>query len=262
MPLKFGKRHAVVTPRAMRSAHAMAFHLDKLGPPPPSSAPYYQTVEKAVGGAGKWGMLGNDIAGDCTMADGCHGIMLRTANVGQIVVPTTQDAFAAYTALTGYDPSQTDAQGNNPTDQGANELDVCRFMQTTGILGHKSVNYATIHKWNLAHIKWAIQLFSNVRTGIAVPDDMERQFDAGGPFRRTANSRLTDDGHDIPAIHFDGDKFWVVTWGARIETDWDWLSWCMDEVHAECYPDFIRAQGTSPGGFSLQQLVNDLANVE
>lgn len=71
MPLKYrtGKKPPVHTARTMRSALALARHLDKLGPPPAASNAYYGAVEAAVGGQQKWGMMLNDQLGDC-LAEG------------------------------------------------------------------------------------------------------------------------------------------------------------------------------------------------
>ena len=254
MPLKFGKKPPVHTARTMRSALALARHLDPLGTPPPASNPYYQAVESAVGGPDKWGMMLNDQLGDCTCADTAHHLMLRSANVGQIVVPTDADVERMYEAF-GFRP------GDSSSDQGANETDVCRWDQQVGLLGHKCVNYGSLDPRNLDHLRWGVQLFGAVRLGIQVPDDMEDQFVAGQVLARRPGSQLTEDGHDVPVVHYEGDRVWIVTWGRRVETSWDWLRWCVDEAHAELYPDWIRVQGTAPNDFTLDQLVADLAHV-
>src|SRR6185369_13523516 len=101
--LKFGKKPATYTPRSMGTALVLARHLDPLGSPPPASNNYVEAVEKATGG--DWGMMGNDLVGDCVIADDAHYHMLRTANTGTIEIPTTQQVLDQYSAVTGYNPN-------------------------------------------------------------------------------------------------------------------------------------------------------------
>lgn len=72
-------------------------------------------------------MLGNDVVGDCTFASKGHQLMMVTANTGSILIPTTAQILAACSDLTGYDPSQTQPDGSNPTDQG-NTLALKKFL--------------------------------------------------------------------------------------------------------------------------------------
>ena len=202
----------------------------------------------------RWHIANGIVTHNCTCADTAHHLMLRTANVGQVVVPTDADVERMYEAF-GFRP------GDSSSDQGANETDVCRWDQQVGLLGHRCVNYGSLDPRNLDHLRWGVQLFGAVRLGIQVPDDMEDQFSAGQVLARHHGSQLTEDGHDVPIVHYEGDRVWIVTWGRRVETSWDWLRWCMDEAHAELYPDWIRAQGTAPNNFTLDQLVADLAHV-
>src|ERR1700727_2323390 len=62
------------------------------------------------------GMYGNDTVGDCTIAEVSHDLILKTAHTGTPFFPDPDEVLKMYSAISGYDPSQTDDQGNNPTD--------------------------------------------------------------------------------------------------------------------------------------------------
>src|SRR5580658_4087447 len=108
--LMFGKLAPKFHPNTLRlSKYALAGAL----PPPPSKRAWEYVIP-----ASGWGMLGNDQVGDCVIAAMMHFIMAATSNSGQPAQFTTELAIQLYSAITGYDPSQTDATGFNPTDQG------------------------------------------------------------------------------------------------------------------------------------------------
>ena len=99
-------------------------------PPPPKEVINSLALSQDIG------MQGNDEIGLCTFADIAHGIVITTAMNKGIFVPQTADTIKLY-EYTGYDPSQTDAQGNNPTDQGASLTEAANFAKKYGLAGHK-----------------------------------------------------------------------------------------------------------------------------
>lgn len=255
---KYGRRPAVHNRHTMRSALLLARALDPLGPAPTvTTNDWRKPVNAATGG--DWGMLGNDVAGDCTYADGGHTLMLRTANAGTIVIPTAADCLGAYSADTGYDQSQTDAQGNNPTDQGDDETAVCQFMMRTGICGHKSAGTAMVDPTNFDHIRWCVEIFGACRLGIMVGDESIDQFKAKQPWTTLATTN--PGGHDVPVVYCDADYAWVITWAGEQPIAWSLMAQprFLSEAHAEVYPDFVRQGGTSPRGFSLAQMLANMS---
>src|SRR5260221_6384035 len=83
-----------------------------------------------------WQVLKNDVLGDCTCAAVGHMIMNWTSNTGSLVTPTDDQIVKAYSAVSGYVPS------NESTDNGAVELDVLNYWKSTGIAGHKILGFA------------------------------------------------------------------------------------------------------------------------
>jgi hypothetical protein len=241
----------------MRSAIVMARHLDKLGPAPAECSDYISAVTALVGD--DWGMMGNDTVGDCTLADPCHTIMLRTANAGTMVQPSTQDALDAYAAATGYDPSKTQPDGSNPTDQGANELDICEFMRLTGILGHKNDQYGTIDAANEDHLRWCVQLFGACRIGVNLPQSAMDQFNAGQAWDDVGDQNIIG-GHDVPVVDYRGGMYYIITWAKLqpVTPKFMFNQSYVEEAHPELAFDWIRQQGTAPNGLDLAALEADL----
>src|SRR5579859_963052 len=125
--LCFGRKPAVHNRRTLGQALVLARHLDKLAPAPAKSPGWRAKVKSP------WGMDGNDQWGDCVEAAVAHALMLRTANSSSIVVPTTAQTLALYSAVTGFNPN-AGPSGNNPTDQGTDETSMCQYMVNTGFL--------------------------------------------------------------------------------------------------------------------------------
>lgn len=253
LTFKRGRRAPVHTARTMRSALALFKALDPLGAAPTVSADYISAVTKQVPGG--WGMFLNDQLGDCVCADSCHSLMLRTANAGTMVVPTDQDCLSLYEAVGGYVP------GNASTDQGCDETSMCQYLEATGLCGQKSAGTAMVDPTNLEHLKWTVQIFGSCRLGIIVDSQMEDQFGSKQPWTTAAAPNDTSaGGHDVPIVGYDSEYAYVVTWGGLQPVAWSLMadSAFLDEAHAEVWSDFINATGTTPAGFSLDTLMQDL----
>jgi len=249
--MKLGKHPARHTLHSMRGALILAQHLNDLGSPPTASDDYVAAVVKS----GKdWGMMGNDTLGDCVCADTGHTLMLRTANASTIVVPTDADVIALYEAVGGYNPANPDN-----TDNGCDESAMCDYLKATGFLGHKSDADGMIDPANLDHVKWAVQLMGHCRIGLNMPTFAMDQFDRNEPWDlNPPASQDIEGGHDVPIVKYDGQYFYVVTWGKLQAMTPAFFKQFADEAHAEVFFDWIKSTGTAPPGFDLEQLVSDL----
>ncbi len=238
----YGRRSPQHSARSFRSMLLMTQALQALGPAPPASNDYAAKVKVP------WQMFGNDTIGDCVAADTAHTLMLRTANVGQIVVPTDSDVIALYSAVGGYVP------GDASTDQGCDEGDMCRYLVANGFLGHKADLVGNVDPSSLDYIRWCVQLFGSCRIGLNLPGYAEDQFDARQPWDVSQYGDQTTAGHDVPIVGYRGGMFTVVTWGRAQEmTEAFFLKYC-EEAHAELYFDWIAKQGMAPSGFDLDAL--------
>ena len=259
MSLKLGRKAPRWTPRLARARAVLHAHLSQLGPSPDSSFPFMDAVTKAVGD--DIGMMGNDVLGDCTCADEGHSIMVRTANSGTIVQPSTADVENMYKNF-GWD-------GKLPpdsTDGGADETSVCEWAESTGLLGHKSANFGDIDFTNWEYVRWAIQIFGPVRIGFLVPSYIMDQFNSGQPWSTVGQdpNAPIEGGHDVPLVGYAGATgkaiYYVATWGRFHPCDESFFK-LVEEAHPAVYPDFIKQGGLSPDGFNLDQMLADLEAV-
>lgn len=225
------------------------------GLPDPAEKVYreYKTPEAAKS------FFGNDTVGDCTFAGAANGIILMTCHTGTVVIPTLAQVLGGYSAVTGYDPSKTDSNGNNPTDNGAAMTDVLAYLQSTGLAGHKILGWAQIDHTNLVHRKIAVDLFGFTYVGVNLPSKAQDQFSAGQPWEVVPGDSI-EGGHCIlhPGYGSEGDDY--VTW-AR----WDqkasaeWSRTYIDEEYVIVSDLWInQATQKTPGGIDLPTLQADL----
>jgi hypothetical protein len=210
-------------------------------------------------------MMDNDQIGDCTCAAAGHLIMEWTANASKMVTPTDQDIVTAYSAITGYNP----VTGAN--DNGAQELDVLNYWRQQGIAGHKIEAYMALEPANHTHVMDAVWIFGGCYIGLALPKSAQAQ---------TSNKQIWSvppsgtggdgkpgswGGHAVPVVAYDARSLTVVTWGALQTMTWGfWAAYC-DEAYAILSPDYLEQKGgqtVTPGGFNLQQLQADLADLK
>jgi hypothetical protein len=258
--MRYGRKPARYSRESFLRSHVMARHLSALGPPPAASPDWASAVMRQSPGG--WQMDGNDEYGDCCFADCAHQEMLRTANVGTIWIPTTDQTLALYTAVTGFNP-------NNPsTDNGADELTVIQYLTNTGWNGRKLDSHANLDPTQLDQIKWVVCIFGASRLGLNLPDSAMTQFNNGQPWDYVAGAQL-DGGHDVPVVKYDSDgTVWVVTWGrlqavkpAFMAAKYSDGTPYVEEAHAELAFDWVATKGTAPDGLDMAQLQADLTAV-
>lgn len=180
-----------------------------------------------------WGMLYNDKAGCCVVAGGMHETMLWGA-LGGRGAPSFGDeqVVADYSAITGYDPRQTDDRGDNPTDNGTDMVAAATYRQRTGLVDAKGVRhtidgFVSIETGNVEELAFATYYMNVVGVGAMLPGDAEDQFDAGKPW---SSNLKGEDGHYFCVVgrNHEG-NFLVVTWGRLHAVTPDWLQSYMDE---------------------------------
>lgn len=200
-----------------------------------------------------FGMMLNDSVGDCTCASAGHMQMSFTADNGDLVVPTDAQIIAAYSAITGYNPS------NPATDQGANELDVLKFWKNNGIAGNQIGAFAEVDITNLNDIKYSVYLFGGCYIGVQLPISYQGAsswFDP--PDLEGNNAPGSWGGHAVPILGWDETGVTVITWGAPMKMTWKSFSAYCEEAYAILSNQFVTGAKTSPDGFDLSALQADL----
>ena len=222
-------------------------------PPVPTSVDWSGKVPS-------WGMMANDAVGDCTCASAGHLDMLWTANASTEFVPTDTDILAAYSAITGYDPSQTDASGNNPTDTGADLLTVLKFWRSSGISARKISAFADVPPLNQQQVQAAIAFFGGLYAGVNLPQSAMDATNSGLVWDNASDPNILG-GHAIPIVAYDATGLVCVTWGALQRMTWGWFNAYCDESFAVFSADWIGVNGVAPSGFNQAQLQSDLQNI-
>lgn len=259
MPVKLGKARPRFDNRTLA-----AFQYMKALPPPPAKVSWADGFPDS-----KWGMLGNDIVGDCALACPGHQIMEWTYaadGLANTVFPSTTQILAAYSAVTGY------VIGDPSTDNGAVVLDVLNYWRKTGIAGHKIFAFVQVNPSNITEMKQAIDLFGSVYVGMQLPVSAQSPSTGAnglplwsvpptGPIGNATPGSWG--GHAIPVIGYGTDAKGnagteIVTWGQRYDVTWQWHHVYTDEAWAIITTDWLEANGNSPSGFDIASLQADL----
>ncbi|MGH3099267.1 MAG: hypothetical protein ACRDMV_25080 [Streptosporangiales bacterium] len=219
-------------------------------PEPPVSVDWYSQVTD-------WPMYGNDDWGDCVLAAIGHEIESRTHyGQGQTVEIPPQAVLDAYTAVTGFDPD-AGPPGQNPTDRGTNMQDALGYWRHTGVGGHTILVFAQVDEEN--QIRQAVNLFGAVGLGITVTRDMMDDFDAGKPWTRASGQRLG--GHAVPAVGYDDQYVYVVSWARIQPMTWACFRQCVEECWCSVTRDWLDSSGQDPQGLDLAKLGDDFTNL-
>jgi len=199
----------------------------------------------------KFGMFANDVYGDCTCASLAHAIQSWNGNVNKSVTLKDADVLKAYSAISGFNPSDPS------TDRGAYCIDALNYLRKTGIGGHKCAAYAKIVTTHHAMLRATMWLFGGAYIGAVLYDDIwgAPVWDAPKP------SAVIAGGHAMFVVRYSKNQLAVVTWGGLQPVTWRWLDRCCDEAYAVLSEDALDAAGRSVAGFDVAALRNDLGLV-
>lgn len=227
-------------------------YITKSLPSPPSSVDYGSAVSS-------WPVMGNDTYGDCTCAAAGHMIEEWTANTGTEKTPSDASILSAYKHFAGNDP-----------DAGASMLDVLKYWRKTGIGGDRILAFTQLQPSSAMQAKDSISIFGNCYIGLALPNFAVASATnllstpwVVPPQGATGDAAPNpNNGHCVPAVGYDDRNVYVVTWGSLKSMSWEFYQAYMDEAFAVLSNDWISQKvGTSPSGFDLTQLQQDLRAV-
>src|ERR1700691_370252 len=235
--VKLGKLPPRVDPRTL----AFAKYAGAL-PPPPIACDFSKGVKD-------WGMMGNDVLGDCVCAMTGHGVQVATLNSeeGEITAP---DAIiqSLYENACGYQP------GDANSDQGCVIIDVLNYVRQNApwakkkrfdAPGHKHpyqlYAYADPDPANTLHVQQAIYLFQTVGIGLQLPITAQNQtgtgvWDVVGNPQTDPNSQPGSwGGHAVIVLGYNATGFLCITWGQLQWMTLRFWSAYVDECHALLY---------------------------
>lgn len=190
------------------------------------------TIDK-TSGITKYGMMLNDVEGDCTCAAPGHMIQTWTALNGSEVTVPDSAIQTAYEAVGGYVP------GDPSTDRGAQIVDALNYFRDKGIGGYQISAHGEVILTQL-RIMQALYVFDCVDMGIQLPLSAQGQVGGYWDFTTPDASGLdapgTWGGHSALIAYADPYKVKIVTWGALQDASWRWLEYYADEAHAAIFP--------------------------
>ena len=198
-----------------------------------------------------WGVMGNDVHGDCTCAALGHHVQVWTANNGKQRTPTDAEVLELYGKV------------NGGQDSGANMLDVLNHFTAEGLGGFDRPSaFVSVDRRNPAMVRAAAYLFGGLYIGLNLPLSAQAQDVWDYLPDSPLNAAGSWGGHAV-ASHLKyeagGDRFWLVTWGQWKECTKAFLDAYCDEMYAILDPDWLDSTtGKSPMGFDVAALQDDL----
>jgi hypothetical protein len=207
----------------------------------------------------KIGMFLNDRLSDCLAAYAGHHLQLITAHLGKMIAPEDKDIEKFYSAFSGYDPSQTDSSGYNPTDNGGYFVDMYAEWQKNGLCGFKIDGWAQIDTKDRVKREQAIRLFLGCGIGVQLPASAQDEFFANKTWTMKTND-VPIDGHAVLESGEGSKGHNFATWGKgdqKADNNWD-LN-CTDEVYVPLTKAIIsRANDIAPKSLNYDVLVADM----
>lgn len=206
-------------------------------------------------------MLGNDTVGDCVIAAAMHYAQIETANTGNPLTPNTALALKTYSAITGYDPSQTQPDGSNPTDQGTDfESQLFPFWQKTGIplldkngkeVLHTIKGFAALDLSSVPQQRYALDIFGGKLTGFNCPENI-----VGNTTNWNDPSGPIAGGHGVTEPGQGAAGWNTVSWGALIPGTWAFSRTLAEEMYAVWTDLWLNSLGQTPSGLDVNGMVN------
>ena len=257
--LKLGKK----PPRRLLSTRSLGDFLDKATSWPSVAAQGWEYAPVPI----TLDVLSNDTIGDCVIAAAMHYAQVETANTGNPLTPSAPLAIQTYSAITGYDPSQTDANGNNPTDQGTDfESQLFPYWQKTGIplldkngkeVLHTIKGFAALDLTSIAQQRYATFTFGGSLLGINCP---QSALDNTSNWTYDSTSPIVG-GHGINRVGQGAAGGHINSWGLSIPYTNEFSQKLADEMYIVATDLWLNQQGKSPSGLDLDGLLAAMKTV-
>lgn len=200
-----------------------------------------------------WDMLGNDVAGDCTIAGVGHMAQQESiyAEVPAALM-TTEEALGQYSKLSGWDPSKPES------DTGLYEGDVGHHWMTDGfVIGgqtDKIVGFADCDIRSLNEILYGVLLTGNSMIALMLPRIAELRLDLWDVPTNPDDAQLVA-GHCVPVVGFDRSYWYCVSWGTLVPMTIPFAKKYLLEAHVTLSKRWLNAKNLTPAGFSWDYLV-------
>jgi len=199
-------------------------------------------------------ILGNDDWGCCAESGYLGLLQAQSYNAGRPLVPTTAEALALYSAVTGFDPN-AGPPDENPTDNGTALTDLLAYAQKNGVsVGgrpHKLIGSASVDISSVAQMRWAAYTFGGLYLGLNLPAACENSVNWNfGSGEKIAGGHCVD----LLGEGAVGETF--RSWGSFIRGTWNFALGYLDEGYVLITEDWLNAQQKTPSGLDLDGLLS------
>jgi hypothetical protein len=217
---------------------------------------------------------GNDSAGCCVEAEEAHFIAVVTGMTGKLFKYTRGMVLGLYGTLTGYNPS------NPATDRGTDPIACLNYFTRNAYAdGSKLAGFVLVDATNKEEVKFALATFGNLKIWLSLATSYINPFPSKHGFVWDVATPNPQDGHCIGACGYIDDAndvpedvkvigvtdlgLQVMTWGLIGTMTWAAVAQMLvpsagGGMASRVTPDWINAQGDSPTGLTLPELVADL----
>lgn len=207
-------------------------------PKPPASV--------AVPDVANWTMDANTRLGCCGVAGLNHGFMCDAAMTEESETFPSADQVAAYYL------TYTDGQ-----DTGVVLSEFLAYVRKEQFFGHTVTAFAPVAVHDVPTLQWAVAAYGFAYTGISVTQAMEQSFGNHQPWQMATLSSTVLGGHCVPAVGYDDQFLYVVTWGEVQAVSWPAWHAMSSEAWAVITGELVAREGDGRG-VTLAALRSDL----
>jgi hypothetical protein len=223
-------------------------------PPIPSAVDWTKAIKT-------WPMFANDRVGDCVFAGAANVIMTAHANVNRPFVPSDKQVLSAYSAVSGYDPNDSES------DRGAYLSEGLNYWRKNGIATNKIGAYVKVNHRMRTNMMAALYLFGALYVGFMLPATIDHQINNGlawdvlDPSLSGDAAPGTGGGHCVAIFRANTSSYFCASWGRLWRVTNDFIKAYMDEAYAVIHWAWIKDNGLAPSGFNMKSLMADLNKV-
>lgn len=208
-----------------------------------------------IGQVTDWGIMGNDIMGDCVVACMGHVVEAWTNAASNRVVIQDLDLIAAYSALTGYNPA------TGTPDPGVAIGAGTAYWQHTGLAGHKIIGATRTNaiRWPEFYegmITYLVQYYGAAILTLHLPQAAIDAFRNGDVW--DVNMGPGTAFHCVPILAYDQNWCDVVTWGRPQRVSWGFIRQYLADLWGVLSDDWVRANGSAPNNQTRARLAEKL----
>jgi hypothetical protein len=225
----------------------------KVGQPAPPPIP--KTIDYTPPEPANLGMMLNNKIGDCTCAAFYHARQVWSFHSsGNVITDPDNNVLQLYTSVSGYDPkAPLDAQGNNPTDVGADEQTVVKYLYSTGAKTgpdgsglDKIRAFAKVDPKEHDDVKRTIVDCGIAYIAFVIPSSWESTTNLQpAPIWDTKEygTSKSNDTHAVILTGYDNDGFKLISWGKRFRMTTKFYQAFVSEAYAITDDLWFRATG-------------------